>query len=409
MVKKALISKNGGLVSQEKQQFIGQLGNIYGGTEVIRERKIPCLMLLKQIQNIRKTQFPVKLMAFAFVVIQFFGCVTEATVVRVMEPPPVLLADNIKKIGIINSSVPSEAIKIQTKIDQLVDAENQWLAKKGTEAAIAGLFDELVQDDRFGSIVMLDSIPDALKDFGADPESISWTSVEALCQLYEVDVIFSLSHYDTETKVSIKKSTMMQPNMVRVKVKVPAQEITLETLIENGWRIYDPSSRQLLDEMVFNKQFITKGKGTDALLALQAVDRKDTILVQSRSAGSQYGQRFQPMETSIPRYFYIRGSDKLVAAKKLIANDDWQGAINLWREEATNPEPKISSRACHNIAVAHERDGALQKAVEWATKANEQLQCKNSRAYLQLLQQRTAQNNAPEQLVVDGKALFKFP
>ncbi|MGB5371739.1 MAG: DUF6340 family protein [Flavobacteriaceae bacterium] len=366
-------------------------------------------MLLKQTQNISKTQFQVKLMAFATFVFLFLGCATEGTLVRVMDPPPVRLANNIKKIGIVNSSVPSEAIKIQSRIDQLVDAENQWLAKKGTEAAIAGLFDELVKDDRFGAIKMLDSIPDALKDFGSDPESISWTSVKALCEMYDVDVIFSLSHYDAETKVSIKKSTMMQPNMVRVKEKVQAQEITLETLIENGWRIYDPSSGQLLDEMVFNDRFITKGKGTDALLALQAVDRKDTILVQSRSAGSQYGLRLQPVETSIPRYFYVRGSDKLVAAKNLIAGDDWQGAIHLWREEAINPEPKISSRACHNMAVAHERDGALQNAVEWATKANAQFQSKNSRAYLLVLEQRTAQNNGPQQLVVDGQALFEIP
>ena len=140
-------------------------------------------MLLKQTQNIRKTQFQVKFMAFAVFVFLFLGCATEGTMVRVMEPPPVRLANNIKKIGIINSSVPSEAIKIQSRIDQLVDAENQWLAKKGTEAAIAGLFDELVKDDRFGAIKMLDSIPDALKDFGADPESISWTSVEALCRI----------------------------------------------------------------------------------------------------------------------------------------------------------------------------------------------------------------------------------
>ena len=366
-------------------------------------------MLLKQTQNIVKTQFQVKFMAFAAVVFLLLGCATEGTMVRVMEPPPVRLANNIEKIGIVNSSVPSEVIKIQTRIDQLVDAENQWLSEKGTEAAIAGLFDELVKDDRFGAIKMLDSIPDALKDFGADPENISWTSVEALCQLYDVDVIFSLSYYDTETKVSIKKSTMMQPNMVRVKVKVPAQEITMETLIENGWRIYDPSSRQLLDEIVFNDRFIAKGKGTDALLALQAVDRKDTILLQSRSAGSQYGLRLQPVETSIPRYFYARGSDKLVAAKNLIASDDWQGAISLWREEAINPEPKINSRACHNMAVAHERDGALQNAVEWATKANEQFQSKNSRAYLQVLEQRFAQNSGPEQLVVGGQALFEIP
>ncbi len=347
--------------------------------------------------------------AYAILVFSVVGCATKSTLVKVMEPSQVHLSKSIKKIGIINSSVPSEVIEVTDRLHEVVDAENRWLAKKGTEAAIAGLFDELVKDDRFGTIKLLDSVPEALQDFGADPENISWPAVEALCRLHDVDVIFSLAFYETETKVSIKKSSLMQPNMVRVKVKVPAKEITLETLIENGWRIYDPRNSQVLDEMVFNDQFTAKGKGTDAILALQAVDRKDTVLLHSRTAGSQYGLRLQPSEKSIARYYYVRGSDNLTKARNLVAEGDWQGAIDLWELEATNPDHKINGRGCHNMAVACERKGDLKMAIEWATKANLENQSKNSRSYLHALEQRISQNDGTGLQLVGVHGEFEAP
>ncbi len=320
-----------------------------------------------------------------------FGCATERTVIRSMEPSPVSIPSNIKRIGIINSNVPSEAVKIQGRLDLAVAEEDLWLTKKGTEAAISGLFDELEKDKRFGMIKLLDSVPDSMQDFAAVPQKIDWPSVEALCDLHDVDVIFSLAYYETETKLSIKKSTMLQPNMMRENEKVPAKEITMETLIENGWRIYDPKKSAVLDEFVFNDQFVAKGKGTNEVRALRSINRRDTLLNQSRSRGSSYGLRLLPSEINIDRIYYVKGSELLEKAHELVIQDDWAGAAYLWKEESENQNAKIGSRGCHNVAVNFERDGYLNTALQWATRANSLHETKTSLEYINSLNDRITQ------------------
>jgi len=49
---------------------------------------------------------------------------------------------------------------------------------------------------------------------------------------------------------------------MRVKVKVPAQRLLGDTLIENGWKIYYPRQlNECIDEFVFNGQVVLKRQG----------------------------------------------------------------------------------------------------------------------------------------------------
>ena len=92
---------------------------------------------------------------------------------------------------------------------------------------MTGLFDELLKDKRFETVKLLDSVPPAMKDFGSSSDLISWESVEALCKAYEVDAVSSLAYYDTDTKVSLKKTSVIQADLMRQKNKVRGQENNL--------------------------------------------------------------------------------------------------------------------------------------------------------------------------------------
>lgn len=325
---------------------------------------------------------------------------TDQVLLQTMEPSPVIMSSAIKKIGIINRSEIKGGLPSDTGLDQMVVAQEQWLNNKGRDAAMNGLFDELLKDKRFESVKLLDSVPGHLKDFGADA-SISWTSVEALCKVYDVDAIFSLAFYDTETKVSLKKTAVLQPNLMRVKVKVPGQEMTLETLIENGWRIYSPQNQQIIDEITFNDQFVSSGKGTNALEAYQDIDnRRETVLAKSRTTGSNYGQRLLPQMNTIVRDYFVKGTENFVKANELAMADDWPGALKLWEKELEHPDAKIRSRSCHNIAVLNERNENLQEAMSWANKALDNHQNKTTLEYVGALKQRIVQKELLDQQLV---------
>ncbi len=309
------------------------------------------------------------------------GCgATQQLVLNTMEPSPVAISDNIKKIGIIDRTAYVDSAKGINKIDYILAAEEKWLTENGTNAAITGLFDELLKDKRFEEVKLLENVPDEMIGMGADPNAIAWSTIKSLCESNDVDAVFSLAFYDTDTKVSLKKTKMERADMVRELKEVAAQEITLETLIENGWRIYDPNNQKLIDEIVFNDQIISKGKGVNPVLAYRAIgDRKETMLEKSRTRGSNYGQRLLPFKNPVSRDYFVKGSENLVLAAKKTDAGAWQEAISIWETETENTDLKVRSRAFHNLAVANERENHLEKALTWATKAYE---TQNSELYL---------------------------
>ncbi len=317
---------------------------------------------------------------------------TKQIVLQALEPSPVTISRTIKKVGIVNRSAKYNGLPGETRLDRMVAIEEQYINEKGKGAALNGLYEELLKDARFESIKMLDSISPDLLDFGATPDAISWESIEAVCRKYQVDVLFSMAYFDTDTKVSLKKTSMLQPNLLRIRSKVPAQEITLKTLIENGWKIYDPNDRQIIDEFVFNDQIISKGMGTSALDAFQDIEgRTDTIIVQSKSTGTTYGQRLLPFNKNLPRTYYVRGSVALERAGDYAERGAWEQAAEIWRSELDSTRKKVSSRCSHNLAVYHERNEDLAGAFEWALKSVEYNQSNSGTAYLEILKKRIEQ------------------
>ena len=350
------------------------------------------------LQSMRKfcTQFFLLALLATFV-----GCgSTKEIVLQTLEPSPVHISQKIKRIGIVNRSILPELEEDEIGLNRMVAAEEQWLSEKGRNAALTGLFNELLKDNRFETVKILDSIPQEILHFEMGNDSISWTTVENICNTYDVDAIFSMAFFDTQTKVSIKKTSMMQPNLMRVKVKVPAQELTLETLIENGWKIYYPNSKEIIDEIVFNDQVISKGKGTNPIEAYKAIeDRKETLVEQSKASGSNYGQRLLPFENSVERSYFARGTTNFEQASVLVENGDWQGASQLWQKELDNANSKIAGRACYNMAVLNEINGDLTAAMDWASKSYKVHEIKDAMEYLDILEYRLFQNQILEQQV----------
>ncbi len=317
---------------------------------------------------------------------------TKQIVLQVLEPSPVTFSRTITKVGIVNRSAKYNALPGESRLARMVAIEEQYINEKGKGAALNGLYEELLKEARFESIIMLDSISPDLLDFGATPDAISWESIEAICRKYQVDVLFSMAYFDTDTKVTLKKTTMLQPNLLRIRSKVPAQEITLKTLIENGWKIYDPNERQIIDEFVFNDQIISKGMGTSPLDAFQDIEgRTDTIIVQSKSTGTTYGQRLLPFNNNLPRTYYVRGSVALERAGDLAETGAWEQAAEIWRDNLDGTSKKVSSRCSHNLAVYHERNEDLAGAFEWALKSVEYNESNSGTAYLEILKKRIEQ------------------
>ncbi len=309
------------------------------------------------------------------------------------DPAVVVLSPEIKKIGIINRSIPSETNTAADQLDKILSAEGKQLDKDGSEAAIESLKSTILSSGMAEEVLLIDSDPLVDKGLGILPASLSWNDIEALCQKYQVDAIFSLAFYDTNTKIDYRATTMLLPNDLGIKVAVPAHELTLYTYIKNGWRVYDPYQQRIADEFLCNDQIVSVGKGLNPVKAYEAIaGRKEALMQYSMNMGRAYASRLQPSHRRISRDYFVRGSHNFVVAKRRAQTGDWNGAAELWERETANTNPKIAGRAFYNMAIINEINGDLETAMDWASKAYTDYNNRFALRYLDALKYRNALN-----------------
>ena len=126
---------------------------------------------------------------------------TQLVYLSVKEPAPVTIPSYIKNIGIINRTLPSSnSNKIIDKIDKALSLEGKNLDKDGAEASIEGLTTELQKDGKFGEVKPIN--PPGLKTVGLDvfPASLSWDEVTKICRDNNLDALFALEVFETDSK-----------------------------------------------------------------------------------------------------------------------------------------------------------------------------------------------------------------
>ncbi len=334
-----------------------------------------------------------KLFRYLVIALLFTSCsATNQLTMGVVEPAPVSVSKTVTNIGIINRSLPSESNQSIDKIDQILSAEGLNLDKKGGAAAISSLADRLRKNETFNIVKILDGGLDLQKGLGVFPATIDWDVIESLCEKNEVDVIFSLAFYDTDTKVSYKVTTMEVPNNLGIKVAVPAQELSLQTLIKNGWRIYDLKSKQVVDKYTYQKTVSSTGRGINPVKAFEAImGRNEAVLQQSKNIGSSYGLRLLPIKRRVTRNYFVKGTDNFELGKRRAQTGNWQGAAELWEQELSNTDQKIAGRANYNMAIINEINGDLEKAINYASRSYTDYQNKDALRYLKTLEYRLSQ------------------
>jgi hypothetical protein len=322
---------------------------------------------------------------------------THTVTVYNMEPSPVVLSKNIKRIGIIKEVGNRNIEEKIASLEALVKETDLRMAQEGTEAALEGLMAELQKDKRFDTVMILKDTPSLWDQIPDGPDDIPWDELRGLCTRNGLDAVFSLAFYQTDTRISEKRSSMEELDLMRMKVIIPARELTLETLIENGWRIYDPFDQRVLDEIEINEQVVIQAKGENALKALQSMDgRADSLLSRSRGSGSVFGMRLKPVNKAMERELYIKGSPLLSQAKSAVEAEDWLEAARLWQLDLNHEKLAIRAMACHNMAVLYELKGDLEKAMEWAVLATTHDDGNEHLSYLDNLKTCIAQKEAAE-------------
>jgi len=317
---------------------------------------------------------------------------TNLMSLSVTQPAPVSLPPNVKTAAVVNRTRVMDENKTIDAIHKAVSLETSNLQAEGARASMSGLADELMKNDRFSMVKPLVNLD--LRSFGAGvfPFAMPWDTVERICRQSNADVLFSLELFDTESKVSYG-TTPSTLNNVLGSVSALQQQMSMTTLVKTGWRIYDPSSRTILDEFVLSKDLVFTAKVINPVAAASALmGRKEAVKQVGNQAGQAYAYRIMPYSTRVSRYYYVRGDGSFNMATRMARTGNWDGAAKIWQQATASASGKTAGRACYNMAIISEINGDLNGAIQWAQKAYEGYGNRLALSYINVLKNRQTDN-----------------
>jgi hypothetical protein len=329
-----------------------------------------------------------KYLILPFITAALASCATQELYMNVTQPAPVTIAPEIKTVGIIDRSTPTDQTRVLDNLDKILSLEGADLDSIGTLEAIKGVTEELAANDRFSEVRLLSGLQFRTSSIIGLPAPLTWEQVEMICSDNGTQALFALELYDTDTRVNYST----QPT----KVKTPFGEIpalnhtaSMETLVKTGWRLYSPADRAILDEYVVAESVVFNGSGINPVAALAAIaKRKEAVMEVSRKAGHIYALRLIPYRIRVTRDYFVRGTDNFKVAKRRAQLGKWDEAAELWQIETSNPKMKVAGRAHYNMAIISEINGDLDAAISWAQKAYSDYRNKLGLRYARILENR---------------------
>ena len=323
----------------------------------------------------------------AVVVVLSSSCSSTSGIsMEVLIPAQINLPKHIKKVAVINRSLPAKGEWVSNVLEGFISGESIKADKDASNNCVQSLVNQLNSSPLLTAVLVTGT---KLKGTGTRewPVAFAWTTVDSICKATGSDALIALETFDSDIKFNTGKN--------QVKTKINDKDTTviefftdLKVNVNAGWRIYDNLNKTEVDQNSFmdEKGWSTKGNTPDeAMKKLPA--KRDAINGAGLYAGAQYGVRISPTWVNVHRSYFTKGKkqDGFKQAKKFVKIQKWDDAKNIWTNITKTENSKNVGRAYYNLAVASEVDGDLETAYANAKKAFEVYGNKPARMYMNIL------------------------
>ena len=330
-----------------------------------------------------------KIFYFFAAIILLSSCRTMGTLYAPMYAPPVIeMPAHIKKIGIINRSLPVDNKGKQTwaTLEAIMSGEGILEDKNGSMAAMSGAqvqfnMETFVKASQLKEIVL----PGA--GGGRMDAPLSFSIIDTLCTINDFDALLVLEAFDTDQRNSQTSYALRElanvaiTGNVNLNSRPPSYS---EVFVKMSWRLYDNKNQLILDEVTLSDYFGTSKYPYD----LGDFNKRDGIQSSYYIGGRAYVGRLYPSWVRVYRDFYRRKGPELKMAARMMDVGDLDGAKKAWMALTSDPRRKVAGRACYNTAVGYELAGDLTSALEWCQKSYAIYRINNARNYSNFLMNR---------------------
>ncbi len=318
------------------------------------------------------------------------GC-SPTTELQVLQPADISLPDDISTIVTIDRAKPAKGFN--NVLEGLVTGENIGQDRRGRQQAIAGLINALTRTPRF--TVKSSGIERTGSRAGDNfAPLLSWETVDSICRAYDAQALLAIELYDSDNFVSTQRQTRKRKDDEGNEFKEVYYDAAMEIDVRIGWRLYAPAARVLLDEFTVRAdQRVTDSGDTEDQAKRNLPDQERITSEVSFLAGERYGMRIAPVWITVQREWFQKGKgvykENMEIAARYAKAGQWDRATEIWRA-LTGPDTdaKTAGRAAFNLAVAAERQGMLETALDWARRAYTTFGLNKGRQYATTLQGR---------------------
>jgi len=323
------------------------------------------------------------------------GACMRSTSLTVLQPAQFKVPEHIAKVAVVDRSKPSNGWL--NALEGLFTGEAIGQDRRSREEAVRGLTSALTRTPRF--TVVTTGIEMAGSKAGVNlPTPLDWSEVERICGQYSADAIATIESFDSDNAINTRRTEEKKKD----KNGKPYTEVRYNALqrtsVRMGWRLYDPKTRTIIDEFVTDDYLERSASGRSERDAVSSLPAQVSVTRDvAYNVGLEYGARIAPTYVQVHRQYYGKAKgykDQMSQAVRYARNHSWDRAAAIWKDiEARGGENrKARGRAAFNMAVAAEKSGNLEVALEWANKAWNEYGNKKARNYIETIKQR--QNDA---------------
>ncbi len=327
-------------------------------------------------------------LVFSFFAILLLASCKSTTPLQVLQPAEMTVPDHIQTIVTLDRSKPEKGF--ENFLEGLITGENIGQDRQGRRFALEGLTSALTRTPRFNvkhtGIEMIGS-----RGGNSFAAPLPWSEVEQICRDYDGDALVTIETFDSDNSVSYDERRTKKKDKEGNEYTEVNYEARLAMTVRIGWRFYDPKTRVIQDEftVIQNARDQATAETRDRALR-RLLDQTSITRTVSFDAGAQYGMRIAPVWITVNRPFYDSGKKQFDAdmarAARFARADQWEEAAQIWQSVIRQADEKTAGRAAFNMAVANERKGLLDSALEWAQRAYTDFNNKKARNYIRDLQ-----------------------
>lgn len=320
------------------------------------------------------------------------SCATQSIIIEIPQKSKNELPENIQSVLLISRVADETYTNLDTDSLQRIFYHQNFnldtIIKDSLviDTTLKALGEILFESGRYDYVIPEDRFLPTEKNTLVVKELL-WSEVKYLCETYNTDALISLDYFKTVISTKFDRESIFNPfEGGFYSVAVAKMNIKYEALI----RVYDPAQQKLLlQELLQDTLFWEDYNNSISVLFNRYTPVKQALTEAGIAAALEFSDKITPNWKQEWRSYFVSGNNKLKNAVPLIQSNQWETAMNLWKEIENDTKSKsIKSKAEFNIALAYEMLGDLDRAIEWAVKSYNTMYRINTYDYLETLKRR---------------------